>query len=189
MEVETWRPIRGYEGAYAVSDLGRVRSLPRTITRFTQRGPVLARMKGRLLKPINGGAGYAMVNLGAADRRYLHELVLTTFVSERPVGLQAAHYDGDRRNNRAGNLRWATRAENEADKANHGTRLTGARTPNGRKTRCPRGHAYDYVHRGKRQCRTCRSDRQRQARQAAQIARLARSTLAGVRRSGNAPMR
>ena len=107
------------------------------------------------------------------------------------------------------NLRWATRSENEADKDRHGTRLSGARTPNGRKTSCLRGHPYNSTNtkrnRGRRSCRTCQRDQQRQRRQArltealrlvaagmsatqatqaAQIARVGRSTLARTRRSG-----
>ena len=96
---EIWRPIAG-QPFYQVSSFGRVRSLDRTIIRMTKRGPVLARLEGKVLQAINGGDGYAMVNLGAAERRYVHELVLTTFRGERPVGLQAAH-NGDRRDNRS----------------------------------------------------------------------------------------
>lgn len=61
----------------------------------------------------------------------------------------------------AQNLRYATRSENEADKVRHGTRLSGARALNGRKTSCPRGHAYDYIRRGKRYCRICQRERRR----------------------------
>lgn len=32
MEEEIWRPVKGYEGIYEVSDMGRVRSLDRVIT-------------------------------------------------------------------------------------------------------------------------------------------------------------
>lgn len=32
METESWRPVKGYEGIYEVSSLGRVRSLERTVT-------------------------------------------------------------------------------------------------------------------------------------------------------------
>ena len=32
MAVERWKPVKGYEGLYDVSDAGRVRSLKRTTT-------------------------------------------------------------------------------------------------------------------------------------------------------------
>jgi hypothetical protein len=168
---ENWRAIAGYAG-YQVSDQGRVRSLDRVITRLTKRGPVPARMKGRIRKPSSAGNGYCIVTLGRA-RPYIHSLVLEAFVGPRPPGHQAAHGNGDRRDNRVENLRWATRDENEADKANHGTRLTGDRTPNGRKTQCRRGHPYDATntmfHRGRRSCRTCRRDETRRRRQAIRV--------------------
>ena len=168
---ENWRPIAGHDG-YEVSSLGRVRSIDRVIIRMTKRGPVQARLKGRVRKPSSAGNGYCIVTLGRA-RPYIHSLVLEAFVGPRPPGHQAAHNDGNRLNNAVWNLRWATRAENEADKAKHGTRLTGARTPNGRKTQCRRGHPYDatntMLHRGRRSCRTCSRDETRRRRQARRV--------------------
>ena len=140
-EQETWRQIAGYPG-YQISDQGRVRSIDRTITRKTKRGPVLARLKGRVLAVCMANSGYLVAMIGRA-RPYVHDLVLTAFVGERPAGYQAAHYNGDRRDNTPGNLRWASRSDNEADKLRHGTRLTGAMTSNGRKTSCKRGHQFE----------------------------------------------
>jgi len=42
---EEWRPVRGFEGLYSVSSLGRVRSEPRTIFRTDgHRQPVRQRL-------------------------------------------------------------------------------------------------------------------------------------------------
>ena len=174
-------------------------------TRKTKRGPVLARLKGRVLAVSTTNSGYVVAMLGRA-RPYVHDLVLRTFVGPRPAGQQAAHGNGDRGDNALGNLRWATGSENEADKDRHGTRLTGARTPNGRKTSCLRGHPYNSTNtkrnRGRRSCRTCQRDQQRQRRlasltealrlmaegmpavRAAQIAKVGRNTLGRAWRSG-----
>ena len=171
MEEEIWRLIARHDG-YEVSSLGRVRSLDRVITRMCKRGPVRARLKGRVLRLTVAGSGYLVAMLGRA-RPYVHHLVLSTFVGARPAGHQAAHGDGDRRNNSLGNLRWATRSENEADKVRHGTRLAGARTPNGCETSCPRGHQYSELNtkrnRGRRHCRTCLREQRRRYRQARRV--------------------
>ena len=53
---------------------------------------------------------------------YVHRVVLSAFGGMPPTPQHcAAHSDGDRTNNAASNLRWATRKENERDKLNHGT--------------------------------------------------------------------
>jgi NUMOD4 motif-containing protein/HNH endonuclease len=157
---EVWRPIPGYVGAYDVSNLGRVRSVDRVITRMTKRGPVPARLRGRVLRTNRTRGGYLTVTLGGRTV-YVHALVLSTFVGPRPAGKQAAHWDGDRSNNRLGNLRWASPSENNLEKARHGTL---------RQASCRRGHRYTpdntKLRRGRRVCRTCLSERRRRYRQA-----------------------
>lgn len=64
---------------------------------------------------------YSHVTVEKKTRR-LHRLVCEAFHGPEPQpGMDAAHNDGDRRNNHANNLRWATRAENIADQWSHGT--------------------------------------------------------------------
>jgi hypothetical protein len=109
------------------------------------------------------GSGYRSAKLGRAAQVYVHHLVLEAFVGPRPAGRQAAHGDGDKANNVVTNLRWATRKENEGDKVRHGTKVFGARTAQGRKTHCARGHRFDEgntrrTKRG-RVCRTCERER------------------------------
>lgn len=50
---------------------------------------------------------------------YVHVMVCEAFHGPRPTGMEVAHYDGDRLNNRPDNLRWATHQDNEADKIRH----------------------------------------------------------------------
>jgi len=60
--VETWVPIKGYEGLYEVSDLGRVYSLGRTI-RGVRRGTECdITYKPKILKARNN-RGYKYVSL------------------------------------------------------------------------------------------------------------------------------
>ncbi len=58
---------------------------------------------------------------GVEHKYRAHCVVCETFHGERPQGSQAAHRNGIKTDNRADNLRWATQAENEADKILHGT--------------------------------------------------------------------
>ncbi len=116
---ERWLPVAGHEGRYEVSDLGRVRSF------VNSRGnlksvPTYLSLRPR--KAGNTGHGYVIVFLGQDDRRYVHELVLTTFVGPRPPGMESCHGDDVRHNNRLGNLCWGTHKKNLADMTSRGRR-------------------------------------------------------------------
>jgi HNH endonuclease len=67
--------------------------------------------------------------------RTVHTLVLQAFVGPCPAGMEACHYDGDKANNKLGNLRWDTKRANELDAIRHRTR------PDPMRTRCKYGHA------------------------------------------------
>lgn len=56
-------------------------------------------------------------------------LVCRAFHGPRPEGCICAHHNGNRTDDRAENLRWATVSENEADKRRHGTHIRGERHP------------------------------------------------------------
>lgn len=90
---------------------------------------------GTVLKPsMNPETGYFSVKLVEADRvarhNYVHRTVLRVFCGEVADGIQGAHRDGNKANNRLDNLRWDTPAGNAADKIEHGTLLVGSSHPN-----------------------------------------------------------
>lgn len=58
-------------------------------------------------------------------RTYAHIAVCEAFHGSRPDGHEVAHSNGVRSDNRAENLSWKTRAENHADKRDHGTHVQG----------------------------------------------------------------
>lgn len=110
---EEWRTIKGWP-AYEVSSLGNVRRvLPGKGT------------KTGLLKLQVGKRGYPMATLRMMPRHTkcpVHRLVCEAFHGPPPEGQnEVAHGDGVRTNNRAENLRWASRRENAADTLKHGT--------------------------------------------------------------------
>lgn len=155
--IENWMPIPGYEGDYEVSDLGRVRSLPRRVMR---RNGASCHVAGRVMSTkATNRKGYVVVNLrrpGTAKTHLVHRLVLAAFVGPSPEGMETRHLNGDPCDNRLPNLAYGTPVENATDKTRHGTSL---------KDQCAQGHpmsgANVVVNAYQRKCRTCSDAYQR----------------------------
>lgn len=121
---EQWRPVVGYEGFYEVSDLGRVRSLPRPSR------PGKRSYEGKVLSDGSRKGKYHAVHLcklGKIYVAYVHHVVLCAFVGPRPEGMDGCHNNGDLHDNRLVNLRWDSRRANIRDKLGHGTENIGTR--------------------------------------------------------------
>jgi DNA-binding CsgD family transcriptional regulator len=114
---EIFQPVAGYEGLYEVSNYGNIWSVPRGSTNNRRFG-------GYLLKQTNGlYPTVSLVKDGVVKNYGVHTLVCRAFHGPKPPDKHvAAHWDGDPKNNRIDNLRWATVAENKADELRHGTR-------------------------------------------------------------------
>ncbi len=96
---ETWKPIKGYEGFYSVSNFGRVRN----------------NRNNKLLKLNNNGKGYLFVHLRKNKFNkscYVHRLVLLNFIPNPDSKPECNHKDGNKLNNHMDNLEWNTRREN-----------------------------------------------------------------------------
>lgn len=113
---EVWKDVPSFPG-YQCSNLGRVRS-------FKGQGRSGIQSTPHMLRPGDRPNGYRFVVLmknGTRNNRSLHNLVMLTFVGPKPRGLEIAHNNGDKRDNRLSNLRYCHKHENEYDKVQHGT--------------------------------------------------------------------
>lgn len=108
---EEWRAVPEHDG-YEVSDLGRVRSLSRTI-HYTRNGKHLRKLwNGRVLVAVPH-KGYLTVKLGKHWRVFgVHQLVAMVFHGPCPAGFVIDHVDTNKHNNRPGNLEYVTNGEN-----------------------------------------------------------------------------
>lgn len=111
MPNEIWKPVRGYEGMYEVSDLGNVRSLDH-IVEFLDYGK-----KGKILKKTINACGYEVVSLtdflNKKQRQWkVHRLVAEAFIPNPLNKPQIDHINAIRDDNRVENLRWCSCKEN-----------------------------------------------------------------------------
>ena len=102
---EIWKPIKGYEKIYEVSNFGKIKSLKKKI----------------ILKQFENTNGYFQVELwkNKKGKKFLvHKLVAEEFISNNDNLPYINHKDENKQNNRADNLEWCTAKYN----SNYGTR-------------------------------------------------------------------
>lgn len=71
---------------------------------------------GKKLKAIDNGNGYLCIVLsinGKTKRHYIHRLICETYKDNKESKKEVNHLDGSKSNNRADNLEWVTRSENQ----------------------------------------------------------------------------
>ncbi len=110
---EEWRDVVGYEGLYQVSNMGRVKSLPKfRKTRFSYIS------KERLLKPRwSGEKGHLYLTVllcrdYSSKNIRVHRLVALHFCDNPKGYVEVNHKDEDKSNNKADNLEWCSRSYN-----------------------------------------------------------------------------
>lgn len=122
------RSIPGHPGYFADAEGG--------IYCNTRRGrPSAARLERpepmRKLRPtVQWVRNYqrTQVTLGRGHQRKVSRIVALTFLGPPPTpGHEVAHLNGNSLDNRAANLAWKTKSENEADRVLHGTSNRGER--------------------------------------------------------------
>lgn len=100
-----WKPIRGYEGLYEISDAGDVWSVPRKNARGHSIG-------GKFLKcrTVKGTVKCGLFKDGKLRFYSVAATVLETFIGKRPKGSVVNFLDGDSANLSVKNLTWGTRS-------------------------------------------------------------------------------
>jgi hypothetical protein len=120
---EIWKDIRGYEGKYQVSSLGRVKSLS-----YGARGAHYGTEK--MLKPEVMKLGYLRVpfwdktkaSSNKLRRILIHRIVADAFglIRREDISRDINHIDGNKANNSLNNLEICTRSENMKHAFNKG---------------------------------------------------------------------
>lgn len=98
--MEIWKPVKGYEGLYEVSNAGRIKSV------------CAGRWKTTIIrKLVVDKDGYLTVNL-KSNGKYrclkVHRIVAEAFISNPDKLPQVNHIDENKQNNAVSNLEWCT---------------------------------------------------------------------------------
>lgn len=107
MSIEIWKDIKGLEGKYMISSLGRVKGVAKR--RDGRTGSILSLEKNRkgyvYFRPKIKGERLKIVSV--------HKTVASHFMGPRPsIKNQIDHIDGNKENNSIGNLEYVTPSEN-----------------------------------------------------------------------------
>ncbi len=107
---EIWKDIPDYEGLYQVSNLGRVKSLPKE---WVVGSGAIRKHNGIILKGGKSSSGYYCVGLSknSIKKTHLrHKLVAMAFLGHMPNGLKLVvdHINDDKLDNRLENLQIVT---------------------------------------------------------------------------------
>jgi hypothetical protein len=115
LEGEVWVDVKGLEGFYKISNLGRVKSLKRFVEKSNNR--VMNFQEKILNQSKHNKNGYYSVALydGVKNSRInVHRLVALNFLPFLEGKLEVNHVDSDKSNNRYDNLEWVNRRENQS---------------------------------------------------------------------------
>lgn len=113
LEEEKWRPIKGYEGLYEISNYGSVKSFKKY-------------PEGKIMKPKKDKDGYLHLGIRDSNRKRkfyrIHRLVAEAFIINPKPELYdiVNHKDNDVSNNYVTNLEWCDTTYNNKHRFSHG---------------------------------------------------------------------
>lgn len=127
---EIWKDIKGYEGLYQVSNLGKIKVLPRI---FINKAGFKTIVKEIIKVCPENHRGYNRAQLTAHDKTKkifsVHRIVAIHFLDNPNNYPEVNHKKGIKTDNRASELEWCDKAYNEKHASDTGLKPRGSNSP------------------------------------------------------------
>jgi hypothetical protein len=111
MILEVFKPVKGFEDYFEISNTGRVKRLARLAK--TNKGP--RKIKAGFLRSRTNNSGYEEVRLtvnGKGYTTFIHRLMAQAFIPNPDCKSEINHINGIKLDNDLSNLEWVTHSEN-----------------------------------------------------------------------------
>lgn len=125
MPNEIWKPVKGYEGLYEVSNLGRVKTIERAVPWLSRNRKTKANrtIPSKIRASQINFRGYGRIQLSKGCKNVIfsaHRLVAEAFIPNPENKPFINHINCDRNDNRVENLEWCTSKENSQHRMKYG---------------------------------------------------------------------
>lgn len=122
---KVWKEIKGYEGLYEISNLGRVKSLERYKKAKGEGKTLLPEKIMKVQVARNGYKTLPLCKNCIYKYHTVHRIVALSFLPNLQNKRCVCHKDGNKLNNNVNNLYWGSYKENLEDQKKHGTFICG----------------------------------------------------------------
>jgi hypothetical protein len=112
LENEIWKDVKGWEGLYQVSSLGRFKSLSREKT-IGKNGKMIIKSFIMKQNEVKGYLSIIFYKNGVIEKHQSHRVVANNFIENLENKRTVNHINGNKKDNKINNLEWLSDSEQQ----------------------------------------------------------------------------